>query len=373
MKVLPLLLLLGSLCGMSLGEITAAEARFYVGTYTKPEGSKGIYLQRLDLETGAISAPELVAEASNPSFLAFTPDGKRLYAATETSGGAVCGFAVQPDGKLQKLNEQPSRGDGPCHVSVDAAGKYVLVANYGGGSVAALPIAADGSLSPATGFAQHTGSSVNPGRQKEPHAHSIYPDAAGKFVYACDLGTDQVLVYALDSKGALTPHQPPFVKMAPGSGPRHLALHPGGFAYVINELLNTVTALKHDSAAGTFTEIQTVPTLPADFSGNNSTAEIFIHPSGKFLYGSNRGHNSIVAYQVAGDGRLTLIGHTPTEGKAPRNFAIDPSGKFLLAANQDTDNIVVFRIDPATGKLTSTGKSAQVGAPVCVLFAPPAK
>jgi 6-phosphogluconolactonase len=289
----------------------------------------------------------------------------------ETSGGAVAGFAVKPDGTLEKLNEQPSKGGGPCHVIVDPTGKFALIANYGGGSVAAFPIDEAGKLAAATGFVQHTGSSVNPDRQKQPHAHSIYSDADARFVYACDLGTDQVLIYRLDAeKGTLTPHEPPFAKLPPGSGPRHLALHPRGFAYVINELLNTVTVFKHDSAAGTLTEIETVPTLPEGFSGKSSTAEVFIHPNGKYLYGSNRGHDSIVSYQIADDGRLTLIEHTPSQGKSPRSFALDPTGKFLLAAHQDTDNIVVFRIDAATGKLTPTGHNAKVGAPVCIMFPP---
>ena len=356
---------------MSTSPASAADVPFYIGTYTKPEGSKGIYLQRLNLETGAMTPPELAAEVQNPTFLAFHPNGTHLYAAVETGSGAVAGFSLNAEGKLEKLNEQPSKGGGACHIAVDGKGRYALVANYGGGSVAALPIGKDGHLVAATGFAQHTGSSANPQRQKEPHAHSIYSDAEGKFVYACDLGTDQVLVYRLDQgQGTLTPHEPAFAKLAPGSGPRHLALHERGFAYVINELLNTVTTFQHDAAAGTLKEIQTIPTLPEGFTGQNSTAEIFIHPNGKFVYGSNRGHDSIVVYSIGENGHLTLVDHTSTQGKHPRNFAIDPSGKFLLVANQNTDNIVSFRIDSATGKLTPTGHTAQLGAPVCIVFPP---
>jgi 6-phosphogluconolactonase len=356
---------------MSSSPATAADVPFYIGTYTKAEGSKGIYLQRLNLETGAMTPPELAAEVQNPTFLAFHPNGTQLYAAVENGNGAVAGFSLNAEGKLEKLNEQPSKGGGACHIAIDPNGRYALVANYGGGSVAALPIGKDGQLVPATGFAQHTGSSANPQRQKEPHAHSIYSDRQGQFIYACDLGTDQVLIYRLDQgQGTLTPHEPAFAKLAPGSGPRHLAFHERGFAYVINELLNTVTAFKHDAAAGTLKEIQTIPTLPDGFTGQSSTAEIFIHPNGKFVYGSNRGHESIVVYAIGDDGRLTLVDHTPTQGKHPRNFAIDPSGKFLLAANQNTDDIVSFRIDQATGKLTPTGHTTKLSAPVCIVFPP---
>jgi 6-phosphogluconolactonase len=212
---------------------------------------------------------------------------------------------------------------------------------------------------------------VNPQRQKQPNAHAIYPDAESRFVYVCDLGLDQVLVYRLDAeKGTLTPHEPPFAKVPPGSGPRHLALHPRGFAYVLNELLSTITTFKHDAAAGTLAEMETVSTLPPDYKENNSTAEIFIHPNGKFLYASNRGHDSIVAYAIGENGKLQLIGHTPTGGKTPRNFALDPSGRILLAANQQTDDIHTFKIDQASGQLSATGQSVKRGAPVCIVFPP---
>ena len=351
----------------------AAERDFYVGTYTKKEGSKGIYHFRLDTDSGKISGGELAAEAKNPSFLALHPSGKYLYAANEIGGsGGVSAFAVEADGKLKLLDQQPAGGAGTCHVSVDAAGRYVFVANYDAGSIAAFPIQPDGSLGKATATVQHKGASVNAQRQKEPHAHSIYADPKGRLVYACDLGTDKVYAYRLDlEKGTLTPDETATTTIAPGSGPRHLAFHPDGrFAYVINEMANTVTALQRDETSGALTVFQTVSALPAGSSAKSSTAEIFLHPNGKFLYGSNRGDDSIAVFAIAADGKLTPVAHTPTQGKNPRNFALDPEGKFLLAANQDSDSIVVFKVDPATGKLTAAGQSVKVSSPVSIQFVP---
>jgi 6-phosphogluconolactonase len=256
---------------------------------------------------------------------------------------------------------------------VDRQGKNLLVANYGGGSVAVLPITADGKLAEATSFVQHKGSSADQARQSAPHGHSINLDAAGRFAFAADLGLDQVLVYQFDpSKGELKPHDPPFASVKPGSGPRHFAFHPSGqFAYVINELANTVTAFRYDPQQGVLKEVQTISTLPEDFKGKSYTAEVVVHPRGKFLYGSNRGHDSIAIFAIdAASGRLTPQGHEPTQGKTPRNFNIDPSGAFLLAANQNSGTIVVFRIDPATGKLKPTSQSVEVPAPVCIKFLP---
>ncbi len=371
MKSLPSLMVPLTLVLASISA-SAAEESFYVGTYTKPGGSQGIYHYALDTATGAVREEGLVAPTENPTFLAVRPGGKFLYAVNELQKGAVSAFAIEPDGKLRSQNRESAKGDGPAHLSVDQTGKNVLVANYGGGNVAVLPIREDGSLAAATAFIQHTGSGANPSRQKEPHAHAIYTDSTNRFAYVCDLGIDKVMVYKFDAeKGTLTPNDPPFAKVAPGSGPRHLAFHPKGYAYLINEMGNTVTVFQHDAEHGTLKEIQTVPTLPADFKGSSTTAEIFVHPNGKFLYGSNRGHDSIVVYSIdESTGRLTLVEHVSTQGKTPRNFAIDPSGKFLLAANQDTNNVVVFRIDEATGKLTPTGHTFQCGAPVCVTFVP---
>jgi 6-phosphogluconolactonase len=254
-------------------------------------------------------------------------------------------------------------------VSVDHAGRNVLVANYGGGSVSVLPIGDDGRLGEATAFIQHEGSSVDPRRQTAPHAHSINVDPDNRFAFVADLGLDRVMIYRFDSQqGTLAANDPPWASVAPGAGPRHFAFQPGGrFAYVINELQSTVTAFAYDAARGALQEIQTLPTLPDDFSGSNTTAEIQVHPSGRFLYGSNRGHDSIAVYAIDADsGRLRFVEHESTQGDLPRNFGIDPSGRFLLAANQGSDSVVVFRIDGATGALTPTGQSIEVASPVCV-------
>jgi 6-phosphogluconolactonase len=259
-------------------------------------------------------------------------------------------------------------------VAVDRAGKNVLVANYGSGSVACLPIGGDGRLSPAASFQQHEGSGANPQRQQGPHAHSINLDAANRVAIAADLGLDKLFVYRFDApQGTLTPNDPPFARVAPGSGPRHFAFHPdGAHAYVINEITLTITAFDYDPGRGVLSEIQTLSTLPEGVQGKNlSTAEVQVHPSGRFLYGSNRGHNTIAIFAIdPASGRLRAVGHQSTEGKTPRNFGIDPTGRYLLAANQDSGTMVVFRIDPQTGQLQPTGQSVAVPKPVCVKFVP---
>ncbi len=361
----------------------AASLPVYIGTYTGPGKSKGIYLVRLNLADGTLSAPELVVESNNPSFLAVHPSLKYMYAVGETAmfngkkSGAVSAFAIDPvSGKLTLLNQQPSGGVGPCHVTVDKEGKNVLVANYSGGSLAVLPIGPDGKLGEPTEVIQNAGSGPNRKRQEAPHVHSVNVDPAGRFAFVCDLGLDKMFVFRLDAdKGKLTPNDPPAAVLAPGSGPRHFTFHTSGkFAYVINELLSTITAYAYDADRGVLTELQTVPTLPDDFKGENTTAEIRVHPSGKFLYGSNRGHESIVVYAIdAASGKLTFVDRTPSQGKHPRNFAIDPTGAFLLAANMTTGNVVVFRIDQVTGKLTPTGSIVNIPAAVCVKFMPAGK
>ena len=352
----------------------------YVGAYTRQK-SKGIYVSRLDAATGKLKAPELAAETSNPSFLAVHPNRRLLYAVSETygagkeKGGAVSAFSIDaPTGKLTFLNQASSRGAGPCYLVVDKTGRNVLVTNYGSGSVAVLPLEEDGRLREASAFIQHQGSSVNPKRQQGPHAHSVNLSADNRFAVVADLGLDQVLVYRFDAaQGALTAHEPPFAAVKPGSGPRHFAFHPTGkFAYVINELASTVTAFAYDAARGVLQEAQTISTLPADFKGDSTTAEVRAHPSGKFLYGSNRGHDSITVFRIdPRKGTLALVEQVSTQGKAPRNFGIDPTGKWLVAANQNSDNLVVFRIDAQTGRLTPTGQILEVGAPVCVKFVAP--
>jgi 6-phosphogluconolactonase len=286
--------------------------------------------------------------------------------------GGVIAFAVNPrTGGLKRLNEQPSHGAGPCHLVVDKTGKNVLVANYDGGTVAVLPIDEQGRLKPASSAIAHHGKSVNPERQQEPHAHSINLDAGNQFAFAADLGLDKILVYRFDpAAGTLTPNAPPAATVAPGSGPRHFAFHPSGrFAYVINELGSTITVFWYDAETGVLSTIQTISTVPRDFKGTNYPAEVVVHPSGKFVYGSNRGHDSIAIFSVdAATGRLTPQGHEPTQGKNPRNFAVDPTGNFLLAANQDSDTVVVFRLDPATGRLKPTGQTLKIHKPVCIKY-----
>jgi 6-phosphogluconolactonase len=353
----------------------------FFGTYTG-EKSKGVYVSRLDMASGALSAPELAAETPNPSYLAVHPTRNFLYAANEVrtfagkESGSISAFAIdRATGKLTALNQESAVGRGPVYVVVDKTGRNVLVSNYGGGSVAVLPIGTDGTLKPASAFIQHTGSSVNPQRQQGPRAHSINLDPGNRFAYAADLGLDKVLIYRFDAdKGSLTPNDPPFAAVQPGAGPRHFAFHPKGrFAYVINEIDVTLTAFSSDPQRGGLSAIQTVSTLPQgqEVIQGFSTADVQVHPSGKFLYGSNRGHDSIVVFAIdENSGRLTSVQHEPTQGSTPRGFGIDPSGTYLLVANQRSDSVVVFRIDQQSGRLTPTGHKINLGSPGCVKFVP---
>ncbi len=367
--------------GMTPGSAAEPEKFWvFVGTYTGRTQSKGIYRMELDTATGKLSEPALAAELDNPSFLAVHPTHKYLFAVNESSGkdsGAVTSFALDPkSGELTKLNQQSTVGDGPCHLVVDATGKNVLVANYGGGSVAVLPIGPDGKLGPASEFVQHTGKVFDARRQGSPHAHSINLDKANRFAVVADLGLDRVFVYKFDPiHGKLAPNDPPATKLKDRSGPRHFAFHPDGkHAYVINEINCTMTAFDYDPDHGTLTEIQTVPTMPIAVQPRHSTAEVVVHPSGRFLYGSNRGHDSLAVYTIEpGTGRLTLVEYQPTRGKTPRNFAVDPTGSYVLAENMSSDTIVVFRVDPKTGALNPTGQVVAVHSPCCVKFVPISK
>ncbi len=353
----------------------------YVGTYTTKQSSKGIYAYRFDAASGQLTAIGLAAETTDPSFVALHSNGKYLYAVNEVGdfngmkSGAVSAFAIdRKSGMLKLLNQVSTHGAGPCFVSLDKSGRFVLVANYDGGSVATFAIEYDGSLSLVKGFVQHSGSGLDKERQEGPHAHWIGVSPDNRFALVADLGLDDVMVYKLDDvKGGLTPNNPPYAEVKPGSGPRHLAFSPSGkFAYLLTEMGSSVTAFSYSAQKGTLSAIQTVPNLPKDYSGVKEAAEIAVHPSGKFLYASNRGTaNSIGAYKIdANKGTLTPAGWVSTRGKIPRNFAIDPTGKFLLAANQDSGNIVVFRIDPVTGGLTATDQVIEVPAPVCITFLP---
>jgi 6-phosphogluconolactonase len=378
---------LAAACCVALGTALSGDAGttgkpeklwVYVGTYTDGK-SKGIYRCELDLKTGKLSEPTLAAELRNPSFLAIHPSHRFLYAVNEVGGGGkstgmVSALALDPKtGELKPLNQEPCGGAGPCHIVVDKAGKNALVANYGGGSAGVLPIQADGRLEKLSSFVQHKGSSVNKSRQEAPHAHSINLDPANRFAFVADLGLDKILVYRFDAdKGTLTPNDPPAADVAPGAGPRHFAFHPSGkYAYVINELDSTVTAFTYDANKGVLTKLQTVSTLPKDYKGNTSTAEVVVHPSGKFLYGSNRGHDSIAAFTIdEGSGNLTFVGHQKENIKTPRNFAADPTGAYVIVANQGSGSLVVFRVNAKTGELEPTGNVVQVPAPVCVRMVP---
>ena len=354
----------------------AREITLYVGTYTSGK-SEGIYVYRMDPVSGELK-PFNSIQSANPSFLAIDRSKRYLYAVNEVKefdgkpGGAVSAFAIDSATRnLRFLNQQPSLGADPCHLTVDRRRKSLLVANYTGGNVAVLPIQRDGSLGPATDLKKHEGSSIKE-QQKGPHAHCIILDASDRHALVADLGIDKVVIYRFDrTTGKLTPAKQHWAPLQPGAGPRHLTLHPsGGYAYVINELDSTMTAFKYDGVNGTLSPLDTVSTLPSNFSGTSYCADVHVSPSGKFLYGSNRGHDSIVGFAIdQRTGKLQQLEHVSTEGKWPRNFTIDPTGRFLLVANQHTDNVVSFRIDAQTGLLKPTGHVAEIPVPVCLKFA----
>jgi 6-phosphogluconolactonase len=328
---------------------------------------------KLDRTTGELTHVGGAPGTSNPSFLAIHPSKKFIYAACEAGKvGSVASFSLDDQGVPTFMNTQPSEGSGPCFVAVDKAGKNVLTANYGSGSVACIPIGEDGKLSPPSSSVQHKGSSVNKSRQEGPHAHSINLDAANRFAFAADLGLDKILVYKFDpAKGMLIPNDPPATDVPPGSGPRHFAFHPSGkYAYACGEMSMTVIAFTYDAEKGILKEQQVLSTLPegAERKGT-STAETQVSPDGKHVYVSNRGHNTIAVFAVdEATGKLTAVGHCPSGGKTPRNFGIDPSGKFLIAAHQDSGNVVVFRIDEKTGMPSPAGHEVAVPKAVCVKF-----
>jgi 6-phosphogluconolactonase len=354
---------------------SAADINVFVGTYTNAQ-SKGIYSLQFDETSGKLSAPTLAAEAESPSFLAMHPTGRYLYAANEhpsgppSAPGTISAFAVDGN-RLKLLNIVSSRGAGPCHVAVDRTGHWLFAANYAGGSIAAFPIQANGALGEASSFFQHTLTSVD-ARQKEPHAHMVVLSPDNRFLLVADLGGDRVFVYRFDERtGKLTLNNPPAGILPPGSGPRHIAFsRDGKLLYVLSELKATVTTFRWDGSKGALEHVDSISALPAGYTGPKSGAEIAVHPSGKFLYTSNRGHDSIAIFAIAADGKLTALGHQPTRGKTPRNFTIDPTGKFLLAANQDSSTIAVFRIDEKTGKLAPIGDPVAVPNPVSILFPP---
>ena len=380
LTLLPLLALaLGALSMVgNAADAARQKSRFYVGTYTD-HGSKGIYAYRFDSATGASTSQGLAAESANPSFLAIASSGKFLYAVNEISKfngqptGAVSAFAIQPKtAKLTLLNQVSSRGAGPAHIALDRSGKYALVSNYDAGSVTVFPLLADGSLGEATAFVQHKGSSVNKERQEGPHAHAAVFSPDNRFVIVADLGLDQLLVYSFNAAAGTLASDPQIVRAVPGAGPRHLVFDAAGrHLYVVNEMQSTVVTYAYDAANGTLSELQIVSALPKGFARASEAAEIEIHSSGKFLFASNRGDDSIAVFAVnAKDGTLTPLEFVSTGGKTPRNFELDPTGAWLLVANQDSDDIVVFRVDPSTGHLTRSGTELHVPSPVCVRFVP---
>ena len=362
-----------------MGENTINEWLVYVGTYTTGK-SEGIYVFRMDASTGELKYSSQIKGVDNPTFLSIDKQHHTLYALNEVhdfagkESGAVGAYSIDyTTGELTLINQQSSVGTGPCHLCLDKSEKYVLVANYAGGSVAVLPILEGRQLGEATDFIQHKGSSVNPERQMEPHAHSINVDRNNQYAITADLGLDKVMIYEFDSaEGKLKPNEELWVSSKAGAGPRHFTFHPNGkYAYLINELDSTMIAYTYDESKGKLGEVQTLSTLPEDFNDTNHCADLHIDPSGKFLYGSNRGHDSIVIFEIdEGTARIKLVTHEPTQGEFPRNFAIDPTGTWLLAANQNTDTIVTFRRDQQTGRLTSTGLVVDVPAPVCLELIP---
>jgi 6-phosphogluconolactonase len=355
----------------------------YVGTYTS-ENSKGIYLFRLQVDnpqSASLVPIGVAAETPSPSFLEFDDRRRLLFAVNEVGQfdgkptGAVTAFSIDREsGKLTQLNQQPSMGSGPCHLVLDRQRRHLLVANYSSGSVSVLPVAADGRLGAASDVVQHSGSSVNPDRQKGPHAHCVTMDPGNRFAFVCDLGLDKVMVYRFDAeRGKLTPHDPPFAAIKPGSGPRHMVFRPGGrFAYVVNEMSSTVTVFAYAPETGVLKEIQSVSTLPAYFTGDNTTAEIDVHPSGKWLYASNRGHNTIVLFNIdRSKGTLTYVEEQVTRGSTPRHFGIDPSGRHFAVANQNSETILMAQIDGGNGRLKPSSALASAPTPVCIKFLPP--
>jgi 6-phosphogluconolactonase len=365
-----LLLSLAASVGPSL---PAADMYVYFGTHSSGPGI-GFSVAHFDTDTGVLTKPRFLTEAVEPAFFVIHPDGRHLYTCNSGSPGGVSAYEIErATGQLTLLNKVPAGGGDPSYLCLDRTGRYVLFANYDGGNIAVLALKPDGSLGGRTAFVQHTGRSVDPRRQTHAYAHSIIVDPTNRFALVADLGVDRLFVYRFDEKtGSLQPNDPPFATIRPGSGPRHVKFHPNGrWVYLISEMGCTVTAFHWDSAHGALQEFQTISTLPADFKGISNCAEIEIHPNGRFLYGSNRGHDSLAVFTIDPDtGRLAPLEHVSTQGKTPRNFAFDPTGKWIICTNHGSDNAVVFRVDEATGRLTPAGQPVSVPSPFCERFLP---
>lgn len=366
-------------CRMPLGSTTRSPREVYVGTYTNDGRSKGIHLLRMDQDSGALAPAGLAGEATNPSFLARAPGDRFLYAVNETTeyegapSGSVSAFVRDPDsGLLTLLGRQPTRGGAPCYVSLDRGGRFVLVANYVGGSIAVHPVRNDGGLGTATAFVQHVGKGADPQRQSSPHAHCVMTDPANRFVLVADLGLDRILVYAFDARtGTLSASAVAEGVLAPGAGPRHFVFGRGGrIVYVVNELDSTIATLRYTPETGALAVMQTIPSVNEPFEGRNAPGHVELHRSGRFLYMSNRGHDSIAVFAIDGErGTLTPVHAIPTGGKWPRHFTIDPTGRYLYVANQRSDSVTCFRIDGESGRLSPTGQAIEIPTPVCVKFA----
>jgi len=354
---------------LALLPAAAADLTVYFGTHTAGPG-KGFSVSHFDTVTGALSKPAFLLETPAPAYFVIAPGGRRLYSCNST--GFVSAYSINPaSAQLKLINQKPSGGGDPSYISLDRTGHYVFVANYDGGNIAVWALETDGSLGERTAFVQHTGSSVNPQRQSHAFAHSIRVDPTNRFALVADLGLDKLFVYKFNVKdGSLTPNDPPFVKAAPGAGPRHVVFHPNGrWVYLITEMGNTIMLFDWDARRGALSEVQTVSTLPKGFQGNSTCAEIQVHPSGKFVYASNRGRDSIAVFSVdAKTGRLTLIQDVPSGGKMPRNFDMDPTAHWLLVTNHDSNIAMVFGIDQETGKLTPAGQPVDVPSPYCPRF-----
>lgn len=357
----------------ALPSVRAADMFVYFGTH-RAGTNIGFSLAHFDTDTGVLTKPQFLIESPAPAFFTIHSDGRHLYTCNSGSPGRVSAYEIEPHtGALKFLNRLPAGGPDTSYVSLDQTGHFLLAANYSGGNIAVFAIKPDGSLGERTAFVQHTGSSVNPVRQTHPYAHSIIVDPSNRFALVADLGVDKVFVYHFNEQdGSLQTNNPPFVNITPGSGPRHVKFHPNGkWVYLISEIASTVTAFNWDSTNGSLTQFQSVSALPANFKGVNTSAEIVVHPNGKFLYASNRGDNTVAVFAIdQTTGRLTLVEHVPSGGKMPRNFAFDPTGKWIICSNHDSNLAVVFRVDENTGKLTQTGDPVSVPYPFCERFLP---
>ncbi len=351
--------------------VFAAEPLVFVSAFVSGEKA-GIHAFRFDTDKGTLKPLKRTTGVNSPFFMALSPDRRFLYSIDEFGGkdNFVAAFAVEGRaGDLRPLNRQNTGGTASCFIDVDPSGQSVLVANYSSGNVASLPVKNDGSLGEAVSFFQHSGSSIDPQRQKSPNAHCFVVSPDGEHALAADLGIDKVMIYTFDAATTkLAPNtSQPFAKLTPGSGPRHLTFHPNGkLVYVINELANTITVFDWSTTDGTLKEKQTIATLPKDFTGKSYTADLKITPDGKYLYGTNRGHDSLASYRIAEDGTLTLLTIQPSGGKGPQNLLITPDGRWLLCANMPGNNVVVFEIDAASGSITSKGEPVEVPMPSCI-------